>query len=418
MAGGLPELLGIISRASYNPKLNAVGVNEQGQPVDANGNVTTLYAQPGWFQKGFNPAAQDVQQMNLQMSRAPIEAEQAQNIKNLLVGQNYAKVAPFGPANVQGINPTVGGLLTEGRTTPEALGQEGQFIAQNQMGQPMTTAMANTIGQQNLLSGQRSSQALGNPFAEQLNEAGKLAYDTGLNTAHIKALPEEAQTILNQAAVNAGMTGQLKTDLPINTGTQRLGDIIANYQAGYMPDMSANTPYLSYVTPEGVSDSGGVLNRNFRPPSLATMQALVGGNALGNTLGNSISVPTPQGNTYNMPAQRPGITHPTVGTQFQPQMLQQTEEQKRAEDAQNAQHDSLQADIKAKKALLDSEAKAAKAKHLTLPVYGKLHNAASALGNASLLNTPQNVSSLIHEIQAGRILGPKGQEFINWLKQP
>jgi hypothetical protein len=313
---GLSNFLEDVSQSMYKPQLNAVGINAQGQYVDAQGNPTTLYTQPGTFQRMFNPEARQIQMLNLQGQADPLEQQRQNAVRNIIGGQNFAKVQPFGPSQLQGVNPVVGGLLTEGATSPSALGATGTAITQNQLGMPYTTGAANTVEEQNRLIGARTSQNVGLPGLQPTAEAGGLSYDIGLNPYRMASIPAVGQTIGNQANIGAATTGQAVADLPITTGTQRLQDIAENYRSGFMPDDMTTLPYLATIGSSGVTPSGGQINPSFRPAMIANMAALQRGLlSNGATGGISGSLSSGRGFNYNPP---PSAIPPTVGTQYQP----------------------------------------------------------------------------------------------------
>jgi len=207
-------------------------------------------------------------------------------------------------------------LLTEGRTSPEALGQAGQYITQNSLDQPVTSGVANVTQEQNRLVGAQAGQQYGVPQAEQQARAGELGYENTLNPYKIGAAPLIGQSMYNQAATDAATSGQARTDIPINTGTQLLGDIRQNYQAGLMPDEMVSAPYVSHVTPQGVQGSGGLINPQFRPAAAAMIQAIQNGSYFGGGSGGQTgTLSSGRGFNYNPP---PPISSPTLGTAYQP----------------------------------------------------------------------------------------------------
>jgi hypothetical protein len=308
---GLSNFLEDISSEMYKPKLNAVGIDANGNYVDANGQPTTLYTQPGGFQRMFNPQARQIQLMNLAGQADSLQQQKENTVRNLIGGQNFNQVRSLAPEQLQGLTPTQGYLATEGNTSPSALGSTGTAITQNQLGMPYTTGAANTTEEQNRLIGARAAQSLNIPFNQQLDTAGNLQYDVGLNQARLGSLPSAQQIIGNQAAIGAATTGQQIADLPITTGTQRLQDIAENYRSGMMSDERTSVPYMATIGAQGVTPSGGVLNPAYRPPMMAQMAALqhLGNQPTGGTLSSG------RGFTYSPPP--PTAVPPTLGTNFQ-----------------------------------------------------------------------------------------------------
>lgn len=83
-----------LADAFYTPKVNAVGVDANGNFVDATGKPTTLYSQPGLFERALNPEAQEVQLMNAQASADAIRQQQQKVIARQQAGQDIATL-PF-----------------------------------------------------------------------------------------------------------------------------------------------------------------------------------------------------------------------------------------------------------------------------------------------------------------------------------
>jgi len=285
--------------------------------LTANPQLTTQpYNAPGFWAK-LGSVGQAEQRANMEAGQQAGAAQRINEIRNTIGGQNFARVQPFAPSQLQHVDPTTGYLLAEGQTSPQALNQAGQYITQNQLGQPNTTAQANNTEEQNRLIGQTASQTLGVPWKTMLAQEGNLTFDNNMSRARNAALMNGgAQAMGNQAQIDAATTGQGVQDIPITTGTQHLGTIAQNYLAGRMPDETVSTPYMSTIGINGVQNSGGVLNPNFRPPAAAMMAAIRNGTYTGGASGQTHTLPS--GQTIVVP-QTPGsnIVSPTLGTSYQ-----------------------------------------------------------------------------------------------------
>jgi hypothetical protein len=154
------------------------------------------------------------------------------------------------------------------------------------------------------------------------------------------------------------MSGQAVTDLPITTGTERLGDIRDNYLAGRMPDENITEPYVSTIASNGVTPSGGVMNPYFRPASLANMQYMMNGGLMG----NKGAVTTSSGTTYMRPTPPPQAIQPTVGSNYQQQPSVQIPSEAQ-QDTDDAKHDAVQATIASQIADLKAQQKHIKYLH-------------------------------------------------------
>ena len=98
--------IGAVAQMFYGtPKLQAVGVNDDGHLVDSQGNVVqTPFAEPGGFQKAVNPYARQISGINQQFALSGLQAQQANAIQRGIIGsqvdtqpyQNNPNLGAFG----------------------------------------------------------------------------------------------------------------------------------------------------------------------------------------------------------------------------------------------------------------------------------------------------------------------------------
>lgn len=421
-------LLGNALSATYKPQATAgLAVDENGNFVDSNGQPTTPFVQPTFINKMLSPEAQHIAELNAQYGMAPTLAKQqaittrstAKYLDPTLTDQLYAQTYDprFTPANrntqtdaasfgATGAPTTVGTL--RGQTDIDTANRNRQLAAGLLADTPtdVKTARADSLNSWaqavkvdplkiHLWAQKFAAANKREPTIEDA-ENNRAVIDKATTGAQVGALPNTTATIGNQAAIEAGTTGQEKANLPLTTGTLANDAMWQNIHSQYEPDTLVGTPYVSRLTPTGVTLSNGQLNPMFRPAAAATMQALSRGNYLG---GNTTApVITSSGNAYIKPTPvNPSIMTPTIGDAYKTPEQQQDEQDKikeiqdSSESHRQAQHDAVQATIASKIAQLKAQQKILQAKHQRAGLL-------NILGN-SLVDTDDNTNEI------GSILG-------------
>lgn len=278
-----------LTEANYTPTLNAVGVNDQGQYVDESGAPTSLFKQPGWWQRAFNPEARQIGMLNAQGGAADLQAQQqaliqrraAMSIDPTLDPTTYANTYDprFSPVNrnTQATAQTFSGL-----GGPQMLGTSDYNAATAGALQNANAAKAAAIS--GLLGNPQLSESVQNSG---LNlQAGENAGNQALqpqrfsnmglgmsneNTALLgqqAALPYQNQAGLNTARSNAGISGQALSDLPYTTTGMHANSIADLYQAEH-PNITAS-PFAGSVNPFNSTIHPG----RYIPEALKTAAAL------------------------------------------------------------------------------------------------------------------------------------------------
>ena len=308
---------GVTLPDNYTPPASSLWLTPDGKDVSHAVNNLGLspndpYIKPSMWQRIYSSTARETAAKNAAMEALPGQAGQARNIQRTNIGNDINTIPtsqlPFGDNTQANISSTINPRLLPSYLNPEVT---AQTFAQG--GGPQTLGQSDIIEAQNKLIGGTALQKSGNLWREQLDRAGNLQYDIGLNEAKLGALPNTQQTIGNQAAIEAAITGQGRADIPITTGTQRLGDVRANYLAGLMPDETVSTPYMSTIGINGVQTSGGSLNPNFRPPAAALMQSLRNGTYMGGANTGAKQTLGSTGRSIIVPPTNP-VVQPTMGT--------------------------------------------------------------------------------------------------------
>ena len=382
MSLGSSLLLGALD-ASYSPTVDATHYDPKTQKFykygsyDANGNgvgtpiETTPYSQPGWFQRAVSPNARNFSNLNAEIGASPVLAQEAEANRELdpTIGNQTSAARLF----AQG-----GGVQTDANSQLNAIRAQQQINANNLseatgeglLNIPMRRALVGDQGL-NYQSGQLAGDTALQP-QEFYNKGMQMGNDSMLLGGQRAAIPLENQDLYNRSLIGATQSGQGVSDLPITTGSQRLGDIAQNYELSHRPDDMVGTPYMDMVSKFGVTPSGGNLNPYFRPAAAATMQALQRGNYMGT--GNTV---TDSSGKYTMPV-KPGNTtiHPTLGTAYDGKILGQASINgqpdeanqdiiDRHNDAIDAHHKSSQADIDANIAQLKAQKAQLQKEHLS-----------------------------------------------------
>lgn len=290
-------------------------INNGGKPITPQ-LVAQPYSNPSFGQRLLTPDIASYQnEANGAFYQRPLVAGQQRTIaENQFYQPNAANLQRAGYGNgdqwysMTGGNPQNQGDINRTATDSGAFGTGllGQVGA--------TGAQGDLTEQQNRAIQARTSQDVGIPTLGPTATAGGLSYDIGLNPYRQASIPSTGATIENQALIGQAQSGQAVSDLPIITGTQHLQSIGENYRSGFMPDEMTTLPYVSTVGAGGVTPSGGQINPSFRPAMIANMAALQRGLLNGQPQGQTGTLSSGRGFTYNPP---PQPTQPMVGTAYQ-----------------------------------------------------------------------------------------------------
>lgn len=329
-----------IAEALYKPKLNAVGVDAQGNYVDAQGKPTSLYTQPGFFERALNPEAQQIQLLNAQASADPQRALQSRAIARNLGGLDYSTLTPAEQA-AAGINPANAQTLTGGDYRAQNLtGVQGSVADINNgvpgaqsalrlnsslagaqeaknnltqsalaglLGTPSTAAMGQNVDQNNQLDMATGQRAI---IPQQLMNQG---LQTGNETQQLQgtraALPNENADLFNRAKIAMATSGQGVQDLPQTLGTQRAQDITGLYGAE-----NPNVPYSPFAAHVDTG-AGTITPGRYATPGMQSAAAM------GINLQGGASAPrtvTINGKTIALPGAGTGMPSPSLNTGNQP----------------------------------------------------------------------------------------------------
>jgi len=331
MGNPLP-VLSSIAEGFYTPKRLAAGIDSQGNYIDAQGNPTTYYDQPGFFEKALNPEARQVAAYNLQAGGEPLQQTTARQLSRNLIGQDIGTL-PAGsmmyPGNPQAsitgalnpwarpteLNPQIQAGAYGATGAPKTIGTLAGQSGINEATYGLNQSSFN-LRQQN--QAQRISAAQQDLAERNAKELDPETYDyklSQLEAAKGRQLNEnEKDQLVSELQLTQAQTA--KRDIGITTGTQMLNNRRENYLASLMPDETVTTPYMSTIGLGGIQTSGGQLSPMFRPPAAAMMQSMRNGTYMG----GSPTVAGPDGGS--MPPRNPVVT-PTLGITGQQSDLQQ-----------------------------------------------------------------------------------------------
>jgi hypothetical protein len=295
--------------------VNGQIISNGGKPITPQ-LVAQPYSNPSFGQRLLTPDIANYQnEANGAFYQRPLIAGQQRTIaENQLYQPNATNLqnAGYGNAN-QWYSMTGGSPQNQGDINRTAI-DSGAF-GTGLLGQVGATGTQGDLTeQQNRAIQARTSQDVGIPTMQPTAEAGGLSYDIGLNPYRQASVPAVGSTIENQALIGQGQSAQTVSDLPTLTGTQHLQTIGENYRSGFMPDEMTTLPYVSTVGAGGVTPSGGQINPSFRPAMIANMAALQRGLVNGQPAGQTGTLSSGKGFTYNPP---PAAVQPMVGTAYQ-----------------------------------------------------------------------------------------------------
>lgn len=354
-----------IAQAFYTPKLNAVGVDSQGNYVDADGKPTSLYTQPGWFERAFNPEAQQIQSMNVQGSAQGLEAQKQAAIQRGLIGSQVDNM----PAGSNPFGSSFSAVPTDGtdgpiNTAPMARNAWISSIAnpalqptnlkpQVEAGGMLGTGLIASTGANNAIAGYATSdygkqlaqgQQVNAPIdvaSEHQTALNRLAQATKVDPKQIAVADQQltgelgrmatTQELLNRVQQNSiaeqkvntakigteqAVANQDYADRGIIAGTQGNQNLWANIASQWNPDTRATTAYQDTVLPNGggVRTSGGMLSPTYRPPAAAMMQSMQNGSFMG---GRGGQVTAPAGITQLVRPTPSNVVRPTMGVGYE-----------------------------------------------------------------------------------------------------
>ena len=401
--------IGDIADAFSNYKVNAVGVKD-GQYVDAQGNPTTLYSPPNFFQK-LGSTGGALARMNTEGAASGLIAQKnafnqrgaAMAIDPTLTPETYADTYNplFSPAN----RNTQAQATAFGNTgAPSAIGTNtGQAdIAESQrMLQESNAALQRTptvqagldAGAVNSLAEATHVDPIKIRLAEtQLNgELGRAAtqeeilnriQQTNLIGAKAgqTAAPYNAAATVSGAKAGATMTAGQEQAAPYAAGEGLNRAIAGDYESQHFADPMIGVPYVDTINGDNsITTSGGRLNPQFRPAAATTMASLANGSYMGvggnagavHTLPSGAQIMVPQkipdnivrprliGNNasdWMTPGGQSGAVPPPAPT---PEEIQDAAKlhHKTAYDAVGAQTEAQQSEIDAQQAALEAKKK-------------------------------------------------------------
>lgn len=338
------SLISTLTQAFYKPQLNAVGIDKDGNYVDSQGKPTSLYTQPGAWQKAFNPYADQVAQENLAASSAPLTAMRQRAIGRSLGMADYNTLTPEQQAlfpneenaltttsnnftggniestgsNLADINngvPAIRGTANRNAYSAQALESQNatkKAAMAGILGTPSTEALGENQGAENVLSvGQGESALIPN---ELYNKGLGLRNTSSQLLGQQAALPYQNSELLNNSRIGAATSGQSVEDLPYSLTGQRASDIGALYSTLH-PSIYASKFNATIDPTRGTIIPGRAVSPEMRSAdALGMLPSGFGGGGSTMTLGSgrTISVPTQAIDPLNSSTQSVGQTHYTV----------------------------------------------------------------------------------------------------------
>jgi len=253
----MPGLIGSLSDLFTSPQLNPGVRMVNGVPVDANGNPTTLYQQPNWFQR-LGPEGKNIAAMNAQISGAPLLGQQASQ-------EALARANLYGQQGRQ----TEGMLAGTGALDPNAMSSMSQLFAKSDAGTfpAEATAAARAANQ---ASAQAPPEA--NPF---ISKAADYSAQYGLPAENVNKIfslehPGFEQGLPNMFSLNpdSGVTGVVRNPVSLYGSLMGNGGMTApsgNIYPSYPPG-SLNTPPTDVNPFAGQSSNSGASMGNYSRP--------------------------------------------------------------------------------------------------------------------------------------------------------
>tara|TARA_R110000868_G_scaffold9884_1_gene48608 strand:- start:181 stop:1680 length:1500 start_codon:yes stop_codon:yes gene_type:complete len=334
-----------------SPKLKAVGVNDDGQYVDAQGNPTQLFEQPSWLGRVLSSQAADIAKTNDLEDAARVEALKKQSdslaLANDLIGTQPQKNNPYlnafgdrpnlaSPARTPfsiadyaspssntytnliagGEDPTLKALKTSNQLgerekkawagslvnpalRPSAIAPEITAQRSITLGTPTTVANAADI---KAMADERAARYKAGQMdtteeTETLNNLTALAKAKNVD-------PNLLEAAINEAKIQAGLSktkSDRLEDLQAGLGSDITRSMYASIFGG-TPEQTASEPFINRVGPDGIQMR--IRNPNYISP----MQIAMAG------LGGADGVPSSQGfNTSATPSFGYNIVNKNTG---------------------------------------------------------------------------------------------------------
>lgn len=374
-----------ITQAFYQPKLNAVGVDKDGNYVDSQGKPTSLYTQPGAWQKAFNPQADQIQAMNVQAGAAPLEAMRARalaraggmadyntltpeqqalfpNAQNALTttGNNFTGNSLLNTGNalasIHADNPSLAATAAHNAYAAQAAEQQNaasKAAMAGLLGTPSTEASGEDVNAQNQLSVGQGEQSL---IPTELYNKGLGLGNTGMQLLGQRAtIPTQNADLFNRSQIDLANSGQGVKDLPYTLTGQRAQDISNAYLAEHPAIFGSR--FNATVNPS----SGTITPGTYIPENMkfAANAGMLPSNMMGN---NGSNMTLSSGRTIAIPPQaiNPAQTEPPIGS---PQNPDYEADKITQHPAEVANHEAQQASIAAQIASLKAKSKQNEAEH-------------------------------------------------------
>jgi len=291
-SGALDALFG--GTPSINPDFIKGGYKfKDGQPIDADGNPTTIMTQPNLAQRMVSPTARARAQQNADLSSqfglmAPLAQAQADTNKELWLKRQESNpwLSPNIAANPDRAYAQYGTSDNWNAATAEPILNASADIAANvpqaNANSAYNTAIAKGTTAQNIASGASTAGLLGTPLTRALGEdtqaqndllmssgeqplIPRQLYNKGIQTdndtttlqGQRAALPSSNQELLNKVRLGADVSGQQLADEPYTLQGIRAGDISGLYKAKN-PGGIYRSPFNASVDTESGTITPGV----------------------------------------------------------------------------------------------------------------------------------------------------------------
>jgi hypothetical protein len=326
--------------------VNAVGVNAQGQLIDANGNPTTLLKQPNAFERALSPYAQQISSLNDQAAAQGVQQQQQNILQRNLLGQavntmpyqdnpflgaygqpqqdptgqinNYHSFTNGSPTIANANNLTLSNQENQGWVSALQHPELSPSYSREQVGAQggLNTGLPGSIGvtgtradlasEQNRLIGSTAEQQSGLPWKTPLEQSQDADYNIGLNPYRMSTIGDVGQTMQNQTALGNIISGQDLAQKPyINDAANRTDAYgLIHNNLGLI-----KTPGAGSINPDGTVNRGSFMTDSMRQFQ-AMQQGLNGGTGQSITTKGGLNV------NYNPPV---NVFPKTIGQQSQSQ---------------------------------------------------------------------------------------------------
>jgi len=271
-----------------------------GQFVDAQGNPTTEYQNPGFFGRFLSPEARQTWDLNQANQAQALDAVKHRAIARNVAGLDWGTLSPevqktlggnqdqaitmtggnFGGQNdeqvgqsISDINSglpaanTTANLAGAGARTAEGNYQNTFYNTQNLLGTPETAGQGADWEAQNALERARGM----NPIIPKELTDTSLGYENSIarKQGEARAIPAQNATLFNTSSLGEKITGQQLADAPITLGTMKANDLFQNYEAVNNPNLMLD-PHAGYVD----INSGKLYPHQYRSPEMKAFDAM------------------------------------------------------------------------------------------------------------------------------------------------